>query len=152
MTNEESFMGENSLRFENARQAGVWKFIDVNPGLLASTVQFYTPENTSSNGTVQIVIELHTGSGKLVYYSDAMVLSDHAGQWTEITFFEEMPAQINGQDIESILINAQILNAEDAIVYLDDIGVYQVQYGVAELIDLVNHFAEEGELTRDQAQ
>ncbi|RAV20787.1 DUF4838 domain-containing protein [Paenibacillus contaminans] len=153
VTDEQSFSGTHSLRFTNAKQAGVWKYVDVQPGLLASSVKFYTPAGTTSKGIVQIVIELHTGKNKLVYYSKAMTLADHAGQWTEINFLEEMPAQINGRDIQNILINTQINNAEDATVYLDDLGVYQARNGgAANLIDVVNGYILAGELTDAQAQ
>ncbi|RAV22565.1 DUF4838 domain-containing protein [Paenibacillus contaminans] len=152
VSEEYASTGERSLRFKNASQAGVWKYVNVNAGLLASSVKFYTPPGTTSKGVIQIVIELHTGKDKLVYYSEAMTLADHAGQWTELTFLEEMPAQINGRDIQNILINTQIKNASDAVVYVDDIGVYQVRYGTAELIELVNSYIEEGKLAGAQAQ
>ncbi|MCU6712585.1 DUF4838 domain-containing protein [Paenibacillus sp. J5C_2022] len=151
VTNEQASDGTHSLRFQNARLAGAWKYVDVKPGLLASSVKFFTPADTASQGTVQIVIELHAGSNKLVYYSDALMLADHAGQWTELTIFDEMPEQIKGVDVERILINTQIRNAEDAIVYLDDIGVYQVQYGAANLVDLTNYYVNEEKLTGEQA-
>lgn len=150
VTDEQSSDGIRSLRFQNARLAGVWKYVDVKPGLLASSVKFFTPEDTTSQGTV--VIELHAGSNKLVYYSDAMTLADHAGEWTDLTLFDEFPEKIKGVDIERILINTQISNADDAIVYLDDIGVYQVQYGTADLVALTNHYINEEKLTSEQAQ
>ncbi|MGO4496303.1 DUF4838 domain-containing protein [Paenibacillus sp. 2RAB27] len=153
VTDEQSFSGTHSLRFTNAKQAGVWKFVDVNPGLLASSVKFFTPAGITSKGIVQIVIELHTGKDKLVYFSKSIILADHAGQWTEINFLEEMPAQINGRDIQNILINTQVSNAEDATVYLDDLGVYQARNGgAANLIDVVNGYILAEKLTGAQAQ
>lgn len=151
VTNEQASDGTRSLRFQNARLAGVWKYVDVKPGLFASSVKFFTPEGTTSQGTVQIVIELHAGSNKLVYYSDAMTLADHAGEWTELTIFDELPTQIKGVDIERLHINTQVRDAEDATVYLDDIGIYQVQYGVADMIDIVNLCINEEKLTNEQA-
>ncbi|SDD62582.1 Carbohydrate binding domain-containing protein [Paenibacillus sp. UNCCL117] len=131
VTNQNANSGLKSLVFTNAKQAGVWKNIDVKPGLLAGSVKFFTPAGTTSQGTVQIVIELHTEKGKSTYFSKAMTLADYAGKWTEVTFFDELPAQIDGYDIKNILINTQIKNAAEATVYLDDIGVYQVEYGAA---------------------
>ncbi|MCU6712800.1 DUF4838 domain-containing protein [Paenibacillus sp. J5C_2022] len=152
VTDEQASDGTHSMRYQNATLAGVWKYVDVKPGLLASSVKFFTPANTTSQGTVQLVIELHAGRNKLVYFSDALTLADHVGEWIELTIFDELPAQINGADIEKILINAQIKNAVDAIVYLDDVGVYQVQYGAADLIDIANLYINEGKLTGEQAQ
>ncbi|MGO4496314.1 DUF4838 domain-containing protein [Paenibacillus sp. 2RAB27] len=151
VTNQNANSGFKSLVFTNAKQAGVWKNIDVKPGLLASSVKFFTPAGTTSQGTVQIVIELHTEKGKSTYFSKAMTLADYAGEWTEVTFFDELPAQIDGYDIKNILINTQIKNATDATVYLDDIGVYQVEYGAGDLKNVVYNYISGGKLTSTQA-
>ncbi|MCU6711566.1 DUF4838 domain-containing protein [Paenibacillus sp. J5C_2022] len=136
--------GNSSMRFENTLAGGVYQTIPVKPGLLGSSVRYYTPEGSQSGGTLQIVIEAYNTAGKkLVYRSDRVTFADTAGTWATVNFLEELPEQFNGGDLTSILINTQVSRAEDVIVHLDDLVVYQSTSSVGDLIPLVNLLAED---------
>ncbi|WP_214630823.1 DUF4838 domain-containing protein [Paenibacillus agaridevorans] len=136
--------GNSSMRFENTQAGGVYQTIPVTPGLLASSVRYYTPEGSESGGTLQIVIEAYNTAGKkLVYRSDRVAFADTAGTWATVNFLEELPEYFNGGDLTSILINTQVSNTEDVVVHLDDLVVYQSASSVGDLRPLVDRLAED---------
>ncbi|MGI2294487.1 DUF4838 domain-containing protein [Paenibacillus sp. GXUN7292] len=139
--------GNSSMLFENTLAGGVYQTIPVTPGLLASSVRYYTPEGSESGGTLQVVIEAYNTAGKkLVYRSDRVAFADTAGTWATVNFLEELPEHFNGGDLTSILINTQISSTEDVPVYLDDVVVYQSASSVGDLRPLVNLLAEDEEV------
>lgn len=147
-----SSTGNASVLFENTERGGVYQTLPIQPGLMTSRVSYYTPEDATSEGTIQIVIEAHNGSGgKEVYRSKANVLSETAGEWTEVNFRADLPETIDGERVETILVNSQINDAEDAQVYQDDLVVYQYEASIADLDASLEQLGEMGEFENEKA-
>lgn len=125
-----SHTGDSSVLIENATdRSGTHQTFKIQPGKTAAQMHYYTPEGTETDGFVRIVVSPQSEDGETLadYISSEKSLSDSAGEWSSVGVFEDIPTEINGKKVDKVLLNAQVMNAPDTKVYLDDVGLYQSQ-------------------------
>ncbi|MGI2295327.1 DUF4838 domain-containing protein [Paenibacillus sp. GXUN7292] len=133
--------GSASLLVGNAtHRAGAYQIFDVQSGLTAAEVYYYSPPGTDRGG-VRLVATLQGANGKTLgdIISPTMPLADTAGEWASVSLFEWIPASIRGETVKKVLLNAQVWEAAGTQVYLDNVHFYVMESAVDNSIVLTQN-------------
>lgn len=120
--------GQASLLIRGMARGGPAQTFDVEPGLAAAQVHYYTPVNTVTNGTIQLTLNLKSAQGKTLstLQTSATPLSKTVGSWSSIGILENIPAAVGNAAVEKLQIVVVLDNMGTGVeVYVDDAVVYQ---------------------------
>src|SRR5690606_10094545 len=89
--------------------------IAIEPGMFAARVYYYIPEGTNTNGTIRMNVNLKNAAGanipSAVIRDESRRLSDSNGEWIEVTFLADIPAEFNGIPVKQLALVAGPQNA-----------------------------------------
>jgi hypothetical protein len=119
-----SYTGQASLLIEGMERGGPHQTFDVQPGLAAVVVRYYTPSG-SEEGTIQLIFHIKNAQGANLasYQSSRINLSSSAGTWSTLGLLEDIPAIVDGQKVARAQVVVTIDSAPDTSVYVDDVVV-----------------------------
>jgi hypothetical protein len=123
--------GNGSLLLKGFGRGGPYQTVQVQPGQLAAKVNYYVPDGTVTEGTIQLRMTMRAADGTnlIVIETERRTLSETTGQWATIRLFENIPETIEGKEVTQIqfLIIASNLGAGN-LLYLDDAIVLQKEF------------------------
>lgn len=125
---EQAYTGSASMKVTGLERGGPYQTFPVQPGLLASRVRYYVPPGSTTEGTIQLAVNIRgaTSTNLATIRSELRPLSDTAGQWATIGLLEQIPVAINGTPVQQVQFIVTIDGlAVNESVYLDDAVVLQ---------------------------
>ncbi|MFC5406364.1 DUF4838 domain-containing protein [Cohnella soli] len=123
-SDEQARTGKYSLKLSGTAVA--WPNQEVVPagyGNYEYSVWLYTPQGSTTKGTIQLYAFLLPSEGDLVAaYRDVQVQAVSSdGNWTQIKWNVQIPEQVDGTHIARVWVGVEALNfAPGEIAYLDD--------------------------------
>ncbi|MBP1993298.1 DUF4838 domain-containing protein [Paenibacillus eucommiae] len=126
-TTEVKHSGNASLKASGIDRGGPYQFVNVSEGLFAARAYYYLPSQFSSNGTINIYINLLDDESNTLQTVISTVQNLTPGDWYPVRMLEEIPDEING----SAVVKAQMIVTitalgENTDLYLDDLNFYQI--------------------------
>ncbi|RAV17885.1 DUF4838 domain-containing protein [Paenibacillus contaminans] len=118
-----SHSGTSSMMISTLRRGGPHQVVNVNPGMMASRVHYFTPEGTQTNATIQITFNLRDASNKQIgtLVSGTKKVGATAGTWSSVDFLTDIPEGV--KSVQMIVLLNQV--EPETKLYLDDFVIYQ---------------------------
>lgn len=119
--------GKASILCKGLDRGGPNQVLKLAPGRYGAVAFVYLPAGTQTKGTVQLSMTLRDTEGRNLP-SPSAIIHPRPGVWVPVAVAAEIPAQVGGKAVESVLL-VPILDgfAEGEEVYLDDVAVYRLE-------------------------
>jgi hypothetical protein len=121
--------GVASLVMAGLDRGGPYQVINVNPGLFAARVFYYSPAGTTTPSTIQLRFNLMDANGKVladINGPDRKLISDTAGTWASVDILENIPQTVGGVPVKKAQMVAIVDNFQQGSnLYVDDAYFYQ---------------------------
>lgn len=125
-----AWSGNYSLYAKGMHIAGPVQTFAIQPGYHGITAYYYSPTESSGEGTIQLSMTLMNDQMQAVgsYSSTVRRLADTAGEWSVIEWLGEIPEQMNGSAVSHVRIIISMVGfASQQEVYIDDVHVYNLE-------------------------
>ncbi len=126
-TDEEAHEGKFSMLCNGMKRGGPNQVIaPFEPGRYAAVCFVYTPEGQESSGTVELSITPRDAKGANLPATSTTIIPE-AGRWQALATGGDIPAQLNGKDVASLMLIAIVNGFEEGEkVYIDDINLFRL--------------------------
>ncbi|MBP1990670.1 DUF4838 domain-containing protein [Paenibacillus eucommiae] len=110
---------------------GPFQNISVKSGPFAARTYFRVPDSAViGNGTIELAFHYILKNGSVAFFalrSDAKKLADYtAGDWVAIELFDQIPASVNGSEVDQVQLAVYLQNVPNGTeILVDDVTVYQ---------------------------
>jgi hypothetical protein len=120
--------GNASMQITGLERGGPYQTFPVNPGLTAARVHYYVPAGSTTDGTIQLSMNIRgdTSANLATVTSEIRSLADTAGEWATLGLLEQIPEVINNKQVKQIqfIVVVDGLSVTES-VYIDDAIVLQ---------------------------
>ena len=125
-SDEQAHSGESSLLCDGVGRGGPNQVIPANPGRYAAVCFVYVPEGQEPSGTIEMAITPRDDKGANLPGMATQIIPT-PGQWQALAIGGEIPAQIGGKDVASLML-IPIVNGfnEGDKLYIDDASMFRL--------------------------
>lgn len=125
-SDEQAHSGESSLLCDGVGRGGPNQTIPANPGRYAAVCFVYIPEGQEPSGTIEMAITPRDKDGHNLPGLSTMITPE-PGQWQAVAVGGDIPAQIGGKDVASMML-IPIVNGfvEGDNIYIDDASLFRL--------------------------
>lgn len=118
-----SHSGDSSIMISTLRRGGPHQIVNVNPGMMASRIHYFTPEGTKTNATIQITFNLRDASNQQIgtLVSETKKVGATTGTWSSVDFLTDIPEGV--KSVQMVVLLNQV--EPETKLYLDDFVIYQ---------------------------
>src|SRR5699024_7749006 len=98
--------GNASVLIDHMDRGGPHQKFKVKPGPINARVHFYTPQDSVTDGTIQLVLNVkkENGSNLMVYRSDEIPLSLTTGEWSTIELDKTIATSVSGVEVDKVQV------------------------------------------------
>jgi hypothetical protein len=119
--------GEASLCFDGMKRGGPTQMLDLEPGKYAMTAFVYVPEDVEDVGTAAVMATPRDADGSNLPGGISSEIVPVKGRWQPIAAAGEIPAQVGGKDVESVMFLPLVDGWDpDGKIYYDDLSLVRL--------------------------
>jgi len=125
-SDEQAHSGEGSLLCDGVGRGGPNQVIPANPGRYAAVCFVYVPEGQEPSGTIEMAITPRDADGHNLPGLSTQIIPE-PGQWQAVAVGGDIPAQIGGKDVASMML-IPVVNGfvEGDSIYIDDASMFRL--------------------------
>jgi len=118
--------GTAALQITSFQRGGPLQTVPAGPGPFAARAYFLLPAGSSSNGKVQLYVDLMDAQMKVLARPKSDIIPiGPAGQWGSVEFAGTIPASVDGKAVANIRLVVTVSFVENGVtVYVDDASLY----------------------------
>lgn len=114
------YEGTAALRIQDMQRGGVHQNIAVAPGPFTAQLRYYTEAAVQGSISVSLVLK-DAGNVNVGLSLDAafVPLASSTGQWAQLTYSDEIPAEVNGKEVKRAQFYVKVDSGQGMDVYVD---------------------------------